>query len=274
MNIRNIFLSICACAAVLLATSCETISEDERMTYVKPTDVKKHVLIEDFTGQLCRNCPEATATIHELQQQYGEDAVVAVGLYSGPFGKRTSGAYLSLTTATGDYYYQQRGISQQPSMMLDRKLIISDNSVLTARVNEYLGNEARAIMQLTSDYDSVSAKTIISVAVEGIETSTDARLQVWLMEDSITDAQIMPTGKTNKEYVHNHVFRTTVTDKDGVQIDVEQGQKVSEIFEATIDTTAWKPENMSVVAFVFDSNGVLQVLKTPLIEKNEGETTE
>ena len=49
---------------------------------------------------------------------------------------------------------------------------------------------------------------------------------------------------------------------------------MSEIFEATIDTTAWKPENMSVVAFVFDSNGVLQVLKTPLIEKNEGETTE
>lgn len=48
----NIFKSF-SLAAILMAltlTSCSEIDENERIIYVKPAEVKKHVLIEDFTG--------------------------------------------------------------------------------------------------------------------------------------------------------------------------------------------------------------------------------
>ena len=70
----------------------------------------------------------------------------------------------------------------------------------------------------------------------------------------------------NNEYVHNHVFRASVNDKDGdiVILNKEEGSTYSVTYP--IDD-AWKPENLSVVSFVFNSDGVQQVEKTPLIAK-------
>ena len=65
-------LPLCLFAAVMLLASCDNISEDERFIYVKPADVKRRVLIEDFTGQRCVNCPAAHEEIDRLQEQYGD----------------------------------------------------------------------------------------------------------------------------------------------------------------------------------------------------------
>lgn len=50
-----------------LLASCSNIAEDERYIYVKPAEVKRSVLIEDFTGQRCINCPNANDEIATLQ---------------------------------------------------------------------------------------------------------------------------------------------------------------------------------------------------------------
>lgn len=91
MKTLHILSALCL-ATLLGTTSCENIAESDRLVYVKPSDVKKNILIEDFTGQTCRNCPETAEVIHQLQQTYGDSAVIAVGIYSGPFGKRANGA--------------------------------------------------------------------------------------------------------------------------------------------------------------------------------------
>ena len=96
-SIKNIYnavagkclIGITAAAAVMGMASCTDIDENDRLMYVKPAEVKKHVLIEDFTGQRCVNCPKATNLIHSLQQQFGEDNVIAVGIYGGDFGYST-----------------------------------------------------------------------------------------------------------------------------------------------------------------------------------------
>ena len=82
MKIKNFLLL--SLAAVAFA-ACDNISESER--YGKdPVDVQKakNVLIEDFTGQKCINCPKATDVIHELQGLYGEDHVIAVPFMVAP----------------------------------------------------------------------------------------------------------------------------------------------------------------------------------------------
>ena len=66
MNFKIFIIGVLA----LLAVSCSHISEDERLIYVKPAQAARCILIEDFTGQRCVNCPAATAEISKLQQQY------------------------------------------------------------------------------------------------------------------------------------------------------------------------------------------------------------
>ncbi len=257
------------CLATLLGTaSCENIAESDRLVYVKPTDVKKNILIEDFTGQTCRNCPETADVIHQLQQTYGDSVVIAVGIYSGPFGKRTNGALLPLTTQVGDDYYTSKGIQQQPTVLVDRVTTTSDNSVLTNLVNSTVASEARAMLSAATDYDAATGKAEVRVIVESMADVKDAPLSVWVMEDSIVSPQVMPTGTTDKTYVHNHVFRTNLTTPmAGEAMSLVKGQPVTRTYGVTVDASAWKAEHLSYVIFVCDDLGVMQVIKTPVIPK-------
>lgn len=74
-----------AAAGMLLGgvlSSCSDLDEQDRFVYIKPADAARKVLIEDFTGQKCVNCPKATDEIHVLQETYGEDNIIAVGIHS------------------------------------------------------------------------------------------------------------------------------------------------------------------------------------------------
>lgn len=244
-------------------TACDNIAENERLRYVRPADVGKNVLVEDFTGQTCRNCPDAAVAIHELQDTYGKTRVIAVGLYSGPFGKKRDGTYLPLTTETGDYYYTQAGVESQPSMNIDRKGLTSDNQVLMTRVREALQGVANVILRPVCTYDQAGRKSTLTVTIESTEDIAGGRLQVWLIEDQIVSPQILPTGKTDQAYVHDHVFRTSVTDRDGCPITLQQGKPVSQSFDFDISGD-WNVDHLSVVVFVFNGCGVLQAEVVPL----------
>lgn len=258
---KKTMLSIAFLMAGLV--SCDHIAESERLLYVRPADVSKNVLVEDFTGQTCRNCPDAASTIHELQDTYGKKKVIAVGLYSGPFGKKKDGTYLPLTTATGDYYYNQSGVESQPSMNIDRKGLTSDNQVLMTRVHEALQSMAKVLLKPVCSYDQTQKKGTLTVTVESTDDLSDSKLQAWLIEDNVVSPQMLPTGKTDKAYVHDHVFRTSVTDRDGQPVSLLQGRPVSLSFDFDVSED-WDADCLSVVVFVFNASGVLQVEVVPL----------
>lgn len=63
-NINHYILS--AFAALALYSCADDVSESDRYIYVGPVEVKRAVLIEDFTGQNCTFCPLATNEINTL----------------------------------------------------------------------------------------------------------------------------------------------------------------------------------------------------------------
>ncbi len=263
---KKIFYSLATLAMTASLFSCDNIAESDRLIYVAPVEVSKNVLIEDFTGQRCKNCPTATETIHELQETYGETKVIAVGLYSGEFGKKIDGTMLPLTTETGCYYYNQWKVQQQPCLNIDRNGLTSDNGILQTRVAEALKNTTTVTLTPSVTYDEATRQANITVETVSSETVAGAKLQVWVIEDSIVDIQVMPTGKTNKTYVHNHVFRTTVTDRDGKAITLDANKQVTETLSVAIDDS-WVAKNLSIVAFVFNDEGVKQTEIIPLVSE-------
>ncbi|MDD6019536.1 MAG: Omp28 family outer membrane lipoprotein [bacterium] len=262
MNRKNIM----ALAAIALCASCSNIGDDERFIdagKVEP-DANRCILIEDFTGQNCVNCPDAMVKLDELHEAFG-DAIVAVGIYGGPFGKTVAGKYYPLTTETGDYYATQRNIQEQPCGYFNRKTMSTNASLWASIATELL---------LEKSYVTISAlatcrneQITVDVNVSSMSDYSKTRLQVWLIEDNVVSRQKLADNSTNLEFVHNHVFRASVNDRDGEAIDVTMGQETNKTYTITPDAE-WKLGDLSVVAFVFNDQEVLQTVKVPVITEN------
>lgn len=238
------------------------------MTESFTTTVRRAVLIEDFTGQRCMNCPAATQTIYELQEAYGTSNVVAVAIHSGSFAKLASGKPCPLMTEIGDEYYNYWGFDYQPVGLVNRKRG-SDYSNWAAMVYDELGKMASLNISTMVEYDTKSRSAKIDVKTNGFSNSVKGKLQVWLTEDGITSYQYMPDGN-NKDYVHNNVFRDAVNGIWGTDFNIGKGEEKEDTFVYIIDESKdWNVENMHVVVFVYSDNGVEQVTTVPIFMTNQ-----
>ncbi|MCG2652028.1 Omp28 family outer membrane lipoprotein [Alloprevotella tannerae] len=257
MKIKNFLLL--SLAAVAFA-ACDNISESER--YGKdPVDVQKakNVLIEDFTGQKCINCPKATDVIHELQGLYGEDHVIAVAIHGGALSLPETNPK-GLATEQGKAYHEHWNVTTWPKGKIDRGENLEFTS-WSAEVVKRLQMKPIVDLDLSgTTYDAASRKLNVAVKMTGNE-AVEGKLQIWLIEDNIVLPQQMPDGSLNKNYVHNHVFRASVNEPYGTPVTVAKAASETKQFDYTL-AEKYKPENVSVVAFVYnDAGGVLQVIK-------------
>lgn len=247
--------------------ACDDVSVDERLTYVEPPEVKRAVLIEDFTGQYCVNCPRATEEIERLVEEYGDSVVIAVAIHSGPFGISKTEGNSPLFTELGNEYFQHWGLSSQPVGLIDR-LFDGTGFNFTdwaGGIVYEMAYEAPVSFVMTTGYDQDSRKASIDVQTIGLDSaSVSGKLQVWLTEDSIDSFQLMPDGSRNDHYNHMHVFRASVNDPWGDDLSVGHGEVVRKDYSIELNPD-WVPEHCSIVTFLYDSNGVRHVAKHPLI---------
>ena len=270
MKSKILALSIFAIA--LLMTACDNIDEAERLIYVPPASVERAVLIEDFTGQRCINCPNATLEIEKLQEEYGAENVIAVGIHSGPFAHRSTmtSPLLPLGTETGDIYFNYWGVEAQPGTLINRTGgVIYKTQQYAAAVSEALSQKSPLRIKLTpeqlSEVGGSQTSYYINVECETNETLKDTRLQVWITENNIVSAQYMPDGSANSNYVHNHVFRTSLTDDVmGDPIEIKTETLATATYRLDLAET-WKIEDLNVVAFVYNADGVIQAKTCKLV---------
>lgn len=263
MRLRNLIYNLSLCVAGLMFVACNEISDDDRFIYVEPADIAKRVLLEDFTGQRCVNCPAAAELIEQIQEEYGADNVIAVGIYGGGLGTTLpNGVKCPLYTDEGQKYYDYWGVTTQPVGMVDRHGLLS-TSAWPGAVYNYIQQKPAVLLDAECRYDKVSRNVDISVTVDGVE-SVAGNLQVWLVEDGVVSLQFLTGNIVDDDYVHNHVFRATVNGQMGDALNVASGERITREYSYVVNQD-WNPENMSAVAFVYNDSGVLQVVKTSLV---------
>lgn len=262
-------LGICTLSLLIFLASCSSIDEDERFTYVRPANVSRAVLLEDFTGQRCVNCPNANDVIHQLQEQYGDSNVIAVGIHSGPLGFKGNARSLGLATDLGDTYYSHFGAEYQPVGMVNRHGLV-DYTAWTAAVTQALQDTATVEINLTADYDSTSRQATVVGNVLALDNNVSGHLQLWVIEDSITAMQSMPNGSVNRTYVHNHVLRAAVNGDWGSDITIPATQSQSFAYEYVLPES-YVADHCSFVAFVYDDSGVLQAAKVKIVKPSQQE---
>lgn len=256
------FLGILFLLGIVL-TACSHIDEADRLIYVepeytKPDAVPRVVLLEDFTGQRCTNCPKGTEVIEKLQEQYGDTAFIAVGIHSGPLGFKGNATTLGLATELGDEYYNHWGFEYQPVGLVNRQGAVNYTDWTTAVIKE-LSKPTTLSLGVTAKLNN--GKIDITVSAMGTDGSTQGKLQVWIIEDGITALQLMTDGSSNADYVHNHVLRAAVNGTWGEDISVSESVTTEKSYNGVAVADDWNAQHLSIVAFVYNDQGVQQAAR-------------
>ena len=259
--------------AVLLGgfTACNDIEQADRYEPIEVT-AKKNVLIEDFTGQHCVNCPKAADEIQRMQADstIGEH-VIAVSIHGGSMSKHdseTSG--LGLATDEGETYNSRWNVKSWPKGLVDRTGGLQDYESWNASVVSRLAETPK--VNITADkvaYDEETRTLKLVTSVSG-NADVTGELHVWLTESSVTAPQILPFGVTDPNYVHNHVYRAAINGVDGEVLTLESGKSQKKEYTYTFARNYWNAQHAAVVIFFSNSaDGVMQVIDAPLFKNGQ-----
>lgn len=253
-------------AFVALATlaGCDEVDEQDRFISMGDVEVKRNVLLEDFTGQNCSNCPTAHDVVTSLKEQYG-DAVVAVAIHAtSQFGILEGDSKGGLMLPEGNDYLSlwASDLSQValPKGVVNRDGGLCDYQTWSVAVRDALAKDAQ--VQLSIKADTIIGKDSIAIRVHlepGV--TKEAKLQLWVTENEIVARQRQEGGTTDRRYVHQHVYRGAVNGVGGERIALEKDMYID--FERGIRIKSnWNPENLSIVGFIYaEGEGVLQAVE-------------
>ncbi|GAB6983459.1 Omp28 family outer membrane lipoprotein [Prevotella dentasini] len=260
---KRIATAILSLAALFLA-SCDRVGENERFEYQKPQAAARAVLVEDFTGQKCINCPKAHEEIEKMQEQYGKDNVIAVAIHSGPLALKPSARLVGLWTALGEEYYKSWGVEAEPTGLVNRVSGVINYPEWAGAVRAELQRPAPVAISVNAD---VNAEGSMGIKVSALASENiSGKLQLWVVEDGIVAMQSLPDGSVDREYVQNNVLRAAVNGAWGTDISIKEGETKVQDFTFRAEE-GWKLENLAIVAFIYGDGGVKQVVRQPLSMK-------
>lgn len=264
-----------------VSTGCDNIAEDDR--YIKePKPVVENprtLLIMEFTGNNCKNCPNGAAMVDQIKEDEGKDRVISVGLH--PYGDINTEPVVSKYTlpekqdfrsdaATAMYkYYEPSGF---PSAIFNGLKSSMSGSIpdWMQRASDALKSSAAMSIEATASYEETSRELTVDYTIDfGNVVDRKLNVTVWLVENHIMGTQMMPDGKLNLDYEHNHVLRTSLNG--------DWGETIGDRFDSDslVRKTAsinlnekWVAENCDIVIFVYadDDKEVEQAYKLPAIE--------
>lgn len=225
----------------------------------------KNVLIEDFTGQRCINCPLASNTIATLQETFGHDRVIPVAIHGGDL---TLAAPTGLANEIGNTYTAERGVSSKPKGEVDRTGQLLDQEKWGTTVLERIAMTAHVELGVENiAFDADTRELSFNVNTAADLTGAQGLLQVWLTESHIIKSQATPDHNRypyDLNYEHNHVLRACVSAKDGDALALAAGSSDTRTYKYILESD-WVVDNMSVVVIAYNAaQGVLQVIEQPV----------
>lgn len=269
---KRVSLIIASLAVVFAMASCDKLDEPY---FVEPIinesdtialeaadtlnfDGKIVVLLEDYTGVKCPNCPAAAQIASSLQDQYGEHLIV-MAVHPRGAQQMPAGGFPDFRTDDGNEWNNFFNISAYPTGTVNRQAAISSASWET-EVGNVIGQDAPVRLIVKTDYDDASRELKVSVHSKLLQDldSENLRLSVCMMEDNIIGKQLVPTSVNPTgvidDYTHRHVFRGTA---DGFTWGRVLDSSITNM-KFTLDEE-YNADEFFIVAFISD-NTTRQVL--------------
>lgn len=228
------------------------------------------VIIEEFTGVRCVNCPQGSAEIENLLSIHG-DRMVAVSIHSGFFANPYPINQYDFRTADGDAVRDLLGIPLgYPSAVVNRKLFDGEDDLQVVQqtwggyISQQLDEVADVSLNLTSTYNDTDRSLTVNAQGKAFANiNEEVRISILIAESNIMDAQLLPSSSDpDPNYIHKHVFRDMLTNSDGDPFATSLA--LNDTFEEEYTYTLpdeWEADNCNIIAFVHLAGADLKVLQ-------------
>ena len=270
---KNIFFPVLA-LTVLLFIGCDKV--DNPIPYTAPVNTDgltfdtsivessptmRKIVLEEFTGHRCSQCPTGAAEIANLVSTYGSQ-LIPVSMHAGWFAQPWapgSGQYeTDFRTNIGETFngFGLYAPLSYPAGMVSR---IEDNGSITNGQNDWdniiqtiVNDVPKVSIKITNLYND-SARVIKEIVeTEWLSTEPNSyKLQVYLLEDHITDWQLSGVNDI-ATYDHRHVIRKALNSDFGTVIpssSIGNTDLQEFTFEIPIE---WNVDECIIVALVYD----------------------
>jgi len=264
--------------AVLLFSSCDKIKAPYALArHGNITDTVidwdtvvpvKRVLLEDYTGHTCQNCPAAAVIAHNQDALY-HGKLVVLAVHAGYYAEPGAGEFaIDFRTTAGEQWNTDFKIAAYPSGMINRALF-NNHQVIgspdwVTDIASIINGTPDMNMILINDYDTTSRTVNSQIYSQFRHSMTGSyTITVGVMEDNIISAQ-----DSSNVVIHNYnfkdVFRGAVNGTYGEILTSVVDPNLTYLgkFSIPINTT-WVANNCWVIAFVSNSatKEVIQVIK-------------
>jgi thiol-disulfide isomerase/thioredoxin len=193
----------------------------------------RNVLVEEFTGHYCANCPQAAHYLEQLHDTYSDQLVLVaihpdIGTLTDPQAGNSDGSYATnWLTEEGDRLFDDFGMPGfVPVGMVNRTddgggNLYHYHTTWSTYVPTLMGQAPDISIRNTGDYLSTEDVVCGKIEVEFLNAVTgDLYLTTYLVEDSIVDWQKIAAGAEASgsvhpdypagdisSYMHRHVLR-------------------------------------------------------------------
>lgn len=289
---KNIIqLSIILVVLVMATIACDKIEEPFLRDGSKPVDTSacpvpvfpsppvpvQKVLLEDYTGHTCVNCPGAAVLAHDLVQQY-DGRLILMAIHAGWFAQPGSAPYDAdyrtvAGTAWDDFFGV--GLLGNPNGMINRAGY-SQNHILgpanwAAKVALEMTRTPVITLQLITEYDEAERKLCTHARSTFLQNISEGlNIGFYLVEDSIVSAQKNNdpgVGSTPDilDYTHMHMLRDAINGSWGAALTsadtaTTSGHQIITSYPYTIPQN-FNPDHCKVIVFIYrtDTWEIVQV---------------
>jgi thiol-disulfide isomerase/thioredoxin len=217
------------------------------------------VLLEEFTGKGCTNCPKGSREIENLLSFYGAQVVV-VSIHANFFANPVQFplGQFDLRTDEGEQLFDYLGPNLgYPAGVINRRKFGGEFQQGANVWSGFIAQESlidpdvEFTISRTWDEDTRQLDLMVMGRAK-VDISAPLRISVMLTESGIIDAQDdAEAGGIVPDYVHNHVLRDMLTPFDGQ--DLAPGLEAAEEFDVAFTysvSTDQVADNCNLIVFI------------------------
>jgi len=216
----------------------------------------QNVLIEEYTGVRCQNCPAGARLLEELKNIHKERLVI-LSIHGGFFAQPTNAENkLTLDNSFGRdlirIYNQPQGY---PSAIVNRKafdgFLFAGGNSWAGYINNELKNQPplRIAMKVNKNTGIRSLNIVADLTLLVQSTNDPYFISIAIAENNIKDAQLTPNG-VDVNYIHQHVMRKFLTPVQGNSMPSLLLNQTKSMNFSTDIPTEWNLNELYVVGIV------------------------
>ena len=239
-------------------------------TFVSTSPQNKKVVLEEYTGIHCVNCPGGHLIAKQIYDNNPGDAFI-IAIHTGSFASPSLLEPDFRIDPIGSTLANTFGVSFNPSATINRHLFSGNNSLSMspsnwATTSAQISTESSPVnVGVQAIVDSTNTLFVdVEVYYTGSQTVTSNKLNVAVVQNNVEGPQsgmsanpsaVLPNGNYN----HQHMLRHLMTGQWGATIStITQGSLYTNQFTwslpADINGVALDPMNLSVIAFISEDN--------------------